>query len=122
MKNQNEEKLVRDKHGILRIAGNGKFAPGISANPLGRTKRKTLTERIHEKLDSADSNFQWKDLVEAIITLSKRKDKDILKELWHYTDGMPTQRTELTGKDGEPLVIVKHGNTPIPVADNSMGR
>ena len=33
-----------------------------------------------------------------------------------------SQRTELTGADGEPLVIIKDGNTTKPVADNSMER
>lgn len=76
-------------------------------NPNGRPKRKTLTELIHDKLDQTPNG--WEDLVNIILTLASRKDKDILKELWHYTDGMPTQRNELTGKDGKDLPTPIYG-------------
>ena len=101
----------------------GKFVPGVSGNPNGRPKRKTLTELIHEKLDKTPNG--WEDLVDILLTMAKRKDKDILKELWHYTDGMPTQRNELTGKDGKPiipLVIEKvYDNKTITLADKGKG-
>lgn len=87
----------------------GTFAPGVSGNPLGRPKRKTLTELIHDKLDNTPG--AWEELVDVVIRLAKGKDREILKELWHYTDGMPKQKQEITGKDGEPLIVIKHGST-----------
>lgn len=76
-------------------------------NREGRPKRKTLTELLHDKLDSTPNG--WNDLVEAILSLAKRKDKDIIKEIWKYTDGLPTQKTDITtdGEKLEGLVIIK---------------
>jgi hypothetical protein len=76
---------------------------GFAAHPeninrAGRPKRKTLTELIHEKLDREPHG--WDELVKVILSLAKKKDKDILKELWHYTDGMPRQSVD-TNVSGE---------------------
>lgn len=85
----------------------GRLLPGNTANPNGRPKRKTLTELLHDKLDNTPEG--WNDLVDVIISLAKRKDKEIIKEIWKYTDGMPQQRTDLTskGEQIEGLVIVR---------------
>ena len=89
----------------------GRLLPGHTANPHGRPKRKTLTELIHEKLDK-DPNG-WKDLVETILLMAKRKDRDIIKELWHYTDGMPSQKTDITS-GGEPIAILGGLSKDVP--------
>ena len=34
-----------------------------------------------------------------------RPDKELIKETWHYLDGMPTQKTQLTGDDDGPLQV-----------------
>lgn len=95
----------------------GTFAVGNHASP-GRPKRKTITELIHEKLDKGDGDLNWEQLVTIFLSMAKRKDKDILKELWHYTDGMPTQRNELTGKDGEALIPKPITDLPINVPEH----
>lgn len=94
-----------DKQEISRNP-DGTYSKGVSGNPNGRPKRKTLTELIHERLDKEPNG--WSDLVEVIIRLAKGRDRDIIKELWHYTDGMPKQRgeTDITSK-GEKI----EGNT-----------
>lgn len=80
----------------------GKFPPGVSGNPAGRPKRKTLTELIHAKLD--DTPEAWNAIINTVIKkILEDKDKEIIKTFWNYTDGMPTQRQELTGKDGDTL-------------------
>lgn len=94
---------IPDKQDKIGRKPDGTFAPGVSGNPNGRPKRKTLTELIHDRLDKDPKG--WEELVEIILTMAKRRDKDIIKELWHYTDGMPKQRNEVTGKDGEPFTI-----------------
>lgn len=72
------------------------FQPGQSGNPAGRPKRKTLTELIHAKLDETEGGW------EAIVTMALNKilkdgDKEILRTLWNYTDGMPNQKMEHSG-------------------------
>ena len=74
----------------------GTFPPGVSGNPNGRPKRKTLTELIHAKLD--DTPEGWEKLAAMVLyKIFNEKDKEILKELWHYTDGMPQQKVENSG-------------------------
>lgn len=74
-------------------------------NPNGRPKRKTLTELIHDKLDKGDGDLDWNKLVAIVLTMASKKDKEIIKELWHYTDGMPKQSTDVTS-GGKPLPIL----------------
>ena len=73
-------------------------------NRAGRPKRKTLTELIHTKLD--DTPEAWNAVVGIVLEkILKEKDKDILKVLWQYTDGMPKQSMDLTS-DGKPLPLL----------------
>lgn len=49
---------------------------------------------IHEKLDNTPEG--WENLVKIVLAkITQDKDKDIIKLLWEYTDGKPTQRMEL---------------------------
>jgi hypothetical protein len=80
-------------------------------NKTGRPKRKTLTELIHAKLD--DTPEGWEKLVALVLSkMFTDKDKDLIKELWHYTDGMPKQSTDITsdGEKIEGLIIIKDGD------------
>lgn len=81
----------------------GTFPPGVSGNPLGRPKRKTLTELIHAKLD--DTPDGWNKLVALVLTeIFTNKNKDVMKELWHYTDGMPKEKHEHSGQIALPIL------------------
>ena len=100
----------------------GRLLPGNTANPNGRPKRKTITEMIHEKLDT-DINFGWPQLIEVIISMASSHDKDIIKEIWHYTEGMPKQTNEIIAEN--PLFELhveshKHTNgvSPLPTKTN----
>lgn len=76
---------------------NGRLLPGHTANPAGRPKRKTLTELIHAKLD--DTPDAWEAVIRVVLEkLIKEKDPQILKTFWQYTDGMPNQKIDMTGK------------------------
>ena|SRR3990167_8966507 len=106
-------KKIPDKKAKIGRRLDGTFLPGTVPNPNGRPKRKTITELIHERLDDPKSELTWQELITIFLSMAKRKDKEILKELWHQTDGLPKQRTEVTGKDGEPLVIIKSNASEI---------
>lgn len=76
---------------------------GQSGNPLGRPKRKTLTELIHKKLDETPDG--WNKLVALVLTeIFTNKNKDVMKELWHYTDGMPKEKHEHSGQIAIPIL------------------
>lgn len=85
------------------------FPPGVSGNPAGRPKRKTLTELIHAKLD--DTPEAWNAVVGIVLEkILKEKDKDVLKALWQYTDGMPKQSVEHEVDGGISIRIEDYGH------------
>ena len=86
MADTNSQNLTPNK----QVKADTKFKPGVSGNPAGRPKRKTLTELIHAKLD--DTPEAWNAVVGIVLEkILKEKDKDVLRALWQYTDGMPKQ-------------------------------
>lgn len=93
-----------------KLAGNGlernpdgTVKSGV-LNPNGRPKRKTITELIHAKLD--DTPEGWDKLIALVMyKLFNEKDKDLLKTLWQYTDGMPVQKNILGGDEDNPIKI-----------------
>ena len=99
-----------DKQEIKRLPATGFHTNPERINRNGRPKRKTLTELIHEKLDNTPDG--WDKLVALVLTeVFKGKNKDLVKELWHYTDGMPKQKTEHSGQVAIPIL---GGQTNVP--------
>jgi hypothetical protein len=78
----------------------GTFPPGVSGNPAGRPKRKTLTELIHAKLD--ENPDTWQDIATLVIRkiLEDKNDK-VLTTFWEYTDGKPKQTIDLNDASEE---------------------
>lgn len=97
MKIDNPE--YQEKTGRLK---DGTFPPGVSGNPNGRPKRKTLTELIHAKLD--DTPGAWDKIVKTVIT-KLSTEKEIIKIFWQYTDGMPVQKNVLAGDEDNPIKL-----------------
>ncbi len=91
-------------------------------NREGRPKRRSLTEEVYQELlrkgkfrnpetGQIVEKEQFKALAEVIVRRAiSGKFDDMRKEVWHYLDGMPKQKTEISGPDDEPLVveIVEH--------------
>jgi len=86
--------VKQEETGQILRDNSGRFVEGHSGNPLGRPKRKTLTELIHAKLDELPDG--WNSLVNILMEkVFKEKDKEIMKLIWEYTDGKPKQSVEV---------------------------
>jgi hypothetical protein len=80
----------------------GTFGPGNNANPNGRPKGVSFTERIREIFLNEPEKFE--ETCRYFINDPRMKDL-----LWKQIDGLPKQTTELTGKDEGPLKIIVEG-------------
>lgn len=81
-----------------------KWQPGESGNPNGRPKKgHSITETIKAMMDEKP---EIKKALGAKI-LQSAMDGDItaMKTIWSYLDGMPTQKQEIGGIDGQPIII-----------------
>ena len=82
----------------------GQLLPGSTANPNGRPlKGHSITETIKAMMDEKPEIKQA--LGSKVIQYALNGDMTAMKMLWQYIDGMPTQRNELTGKDGQPIQV-----------------
>ena len=87
------------------------YKPGESGNLNGRPKGSgiSITTEIKRKLDEIPkgkkaTNLQM--LLEVILESAlKRKDHQMIKQIWNYIDGMPKQSTDLT-TGGKPIPIL----------------
>jgi hypothetical protein len=100
------------------IPGNKPFQKGQSGNPAGRPKLRDIKEVLTDLL-SQEKNKQQ--LVDAVMTVVVNKalkgDLKAADMLLSYTYGKPTQKTEITGADGERIdfkVEVVQGEKNIP--------
>lgn len=84
------------------------WKPGQSGNPKGRpaTSITTLLKRKLEEIpEGADKTYKEQLIDKVIMKAIRHGDKDMIKLSWNYIDGMPKQAHEITGKDGEPLML-----------------
>ena len=73
-----------------------RFKPGVSGNPNGKPKGTiSITSRIKSELQKCakDSKKSYLDiLIERILYKALQEgDKDMIKAIWSYVDGMPKQ-------------------------------
>ncbi len=98
----------------------GKFQPGNPGGP-GRPK-KEREARFMEITLSVVTFEDWKEIVQKAVAQAKRGDATARKWLGDYLVGVPTQRTEITGKDGGPVefdyVKLVTSIAPRPDGDN----
>lgn len=100
-----------------------KFKPGESGNPGGRPKKLAVTEYIKEQLErpipeamraklpalfvelyGSQATF-GEMLAFKMVQMSAKGDMFAMKELLERVEGKVTQKSELTGKDGESLAF-----------------
>mgnify|MGYP003420984007 CR=1 FL=1 len=102
--------------GIKNPNGKGGFQDHPELiNKEGRPKRKTLTELIHAKLDATEGG--WEAIVKTAIQKALT-DKEVLKTLWQYTDGMPKQSLDIDGKIQNYMGVKYVANKPDASTDD----
>lgn len=85
----------------------GKFQPGNKGGP-GRPP-KEREARFLEITLSAVTFDDWAEIIKKAVAQAKRGDSSARKFLADYLVGVPVQRTEHTGRDGERLeILVKY--------------
>lgn len=85
--------MVRDEH--------GRFPKGASGNPSGRPRTEERDE-INRMLDKA---LPLSDVVALMAECVKRKQSWAVKLWLSYRWGEPIQRAEITGADGEAILV-----------------
>lgn len=100
----------------------GKFVPGKSGNPNGRPpKGHSVTDAIKAIMDANPDAKQ--DLAQRVLTMALAGDIKAITLIWHYMDGMPTQRVEskdVTEEESPELhllrsILSKHERTRQPI-------
>ena len=88
----------------------GQFQPGWAGGP-GRPK-KEREARFGEITLSAVTFEDWADIVKKAVAQAKRGDSQARKWLSDNLIGLPVQKLEHTGKDGETITVrlVNDGN------------
>lgn len=79
------------------------FQPGQSGNPIGRPRRKVLTNALLRALalpwDGRRNESGKQMIVRRLLgVIAKGEDKDVIKAaelVWKYTEGMPVQTVEI---------------------------
>lgn len=91
-----------------KLATPASWKPGQSGNPNGRPKKGySISEAVKQMF--TEQPEKKKKLIDKIYSVAAEQgDMAAARMIWAYMDGMPTQKQEVTGKDGEPLI-------PIPI-------
>jgi hypothetical protein len=83
----------------------GRFIKGISGNPKGRPAR-DIEENYRAIMLDAVSPEDWRTIVLKAVDQAKRGNGLARKWLADYIIGLPVQRTEHSGPEGDALRIV----------------
>jgi len=90
------------------------FKKGQSGNPSGRPKGSiSITTRIKKELNRISPQEKITYLEILVKKILKKaiinEDKEIIKLIWNYIDGMPKQALEYTGAPFKQIIVVLSG-------------
>ena len=91
----------------------GTFAKGHTGNPNGRPKRST-EEKYLTALSRRVPLKEWAKIIDVAIARAKAGDGQARQWLSDYLMGKPVQRTEHSGPDGGPIMMVNWDDEPDP--------
>lgn len=88
---------------------NGHLKKGSILNPNGRPT-KSIEENFNALIDKAVSEKDWLEILSVAAKQAKRGDSIARAWLADRRYGKAIQKTELTGEDGDPIVVtlIKH--------------
>lgn len=95
----------------MNKTGKGGFKKGQSGNPNGRPKGSpSIIARIKKELAKIPSG-QKITYLEILVKMILKKaivdgDKEMIKLIWNYVDGMPKQALEHIGDEDKPVSIL----------------
>lgn len=94
------------------------FKKGQSGNPKGRPPLRDIKEVLKDLLSQEKNNTQLIDgLMSVVVNKALKGDLKAVDMLLSYTYGKPTQKTEITGKEGEKIdftINVVQGKENLP--------
>jgi len=91
------------------------FKKGQSGNPKGRPPLRDIKEVLKDLLSQEKNNTQLIDgLMSVVVNKALKGDLKAVDMLLSYTYGKPTQKTEITGSEGEAIQI-KHDLSKLSV-------
>jgi hypothetical protein len=71
----------------------GKFTPGASGNPSGKSKTQWLTNALRMKL--AEDPSRARTIAEKVIQMAEEGDLEATKLIWDRLEGKPIQQVEI---------------------------
>lgn len=95
-----------------------KFKKGQSGNPKGRPPLRDIKEVLKDLLSQQKNQTQLIDgLMSVVVNKALKGDLKAVEMLLSYTYGKPTQKTEITGSEGEKIdftINVVQGKENLP--------
>jgi hypothetical protein len=82
------------------------FKKGQSGNPKGRKPREVEKDYL-ARLRACVTPPDWNAIIDRAVVDAKRGDTAARKFLADYLIGVPVQKIEATGKNGEPIEIIE---------------
>jgi hypothetical protein len=81
-----------------------KYKKGQSGNPKGRPKLRDIKDVLKDLLSQEKNDSQLIDgLMTVVVNKALKGDLKAVEMLLSYTYGKPTQKTEITGAEGEKI-------------------
>ncbi len=108
LENSGGNKPLRDER--------GRILPGFSGNPSGRPQGTlSVTQEIKTKLQEIPEGYKQTYLelmVNNMLSRAVEGDVSIIKEIWHYIDGLPVDRKEVQGNRNLLFRVVYQDDDP----------
>ena len=95
----------------------GRYTPGNSGNPEGRPKGPSLLTALKKHLEAHPEEVDQ--IVTTLVSMARAGDLKAIEIVGDRLDGKPTQRSEISGPDGGPVINITYQDyEPEPVIEN----